>query len=275
MIRSLIVLIIFISFHSLTYALTIVSWNIRDFGQSRTDQEIRAIAQVIRHADIVAIQEVVAIHPGGAQAVARLANQLNSMGANWDYRISDPTHSTSSHKSERYAFLWKTAKVSITGGGPRLLTELSSTVEREPYLIQFKVNAKVLTVLNYHACTHTADFPERSEILAISRWLTTNHQDNIVWAGDMNLEIDDIAFEPILKNGFKNVLNGEKTSLRMSCKDGDYLSSAEDNILHKFNDFSFRNFKVLDFIQGRDCELVSELRNNYSDHLAVEVRILE
>ena len=254
-------------------ALTIVSWNIRDFGQSRSDLEIRAIAQVIKHADIVAIQEVVAIHPGGAQAVARLAEQLNRMGTEWDYRISDPTHSTSGHISERYAYLWKTSKVTLTGGRPRLLSELSAYVEREPYMIQFRINAKILTVMNYHACTHTANFPERSEILAISKWLISNHLENIIWAGDMNLAIDDAAFRPILKHGFTNVLNGEKTSLKKSCNDGDYLSSAEDNILYFLNDFMLSDFGVLDFVAGGPCDAVEKKRVSYSDHLGVKIII--
>jgi len=253
--------------------ITFISWNIKDFGQSRDDNEIRAIAQLIRHADIVAIQEVVAIHPGGAQAVGRLVDQLDRMGAQWDSRISDPTHRSSSHKSERYAFLWKTSKITITGGGARLLTELSQSVEREPYLIQFKVNTKVLTILNYHACTHTPDFPEREEIKAISSWLMENEHDNVIWAGDMNLEIDDIAFRSIIRYGFRNVLNGEKTSLKMSCKDGDYLSRSEDNILHKMNDHSVQDIRVIDFIKGDDCNMVSTLKDSHSDHLALEVKI--
>lgn len=259
--------------HQALANLTIVSWNIQNFGKSRNDEEINAIAQHIRHADVIAIQEVVAKDPGGAQAVARLADRLNRMGANWDYRISDPTHSSSSHKSERYAFVWKTAKVSITGGGPRLLTELSSTVEREPYMIQFKVNAKVLTILNYHACTHTKDFPERYEIISISDWLIDKNYDNVIWAGDMNLEIDDIAFRPILRNGFTNVLNGEMTSLKRSCENGNYLCSAEDNILYKMKDFKLTSKKVLDFISDGPCSEVEWKWISYSDHLAVEVEV--
>ena len=269
----LIFLLHLLSFHSSQAEITFISWNIKDFGQSRDDNEIRAIAQLIRHADIVAIQEVVAKHPGGAQAVARLEAQLDKMGAEWDSRISDPTHSTSSHKSERYAFLWKTSRIQVTGGGPRLISELSQSVEREPYMIQFKVNTKVLTVLNYHACTHTNDFPEREEIKAISSWLMENNKNNVVWAGDMNLEIDDIAFRPIIRYGFRNVLNGEKTSLKMSCKDRDYLSRSEDNILYKMNDHSVDDIRVIDFIKGEDCNLVSILRDSHSDHLPVEVFI--
>ncbi len=48
-------------------SISIISWNLKDFGQSRDDEEIMMIAEVIRDADIVAIQEVVAKHHGGAQ----------------------------------------------------------------------------------------------------------------------------------------------------------------------------------------------------------------
>lgn len=249
----------------------LVSWNIKDFGKSRNDQEITAIAQHIRHADILAIQEVVAKDPGGAQAVARLADQLNRMGAKWDYRVSDKTQSTSSQKSERYAFLWKTSKLTVTSGGPRLLSELTSYVEREPYFIQFKSNNKILTIINYHACTHKDDYPERKEINDISQWLIDKSYDNVIWAGDMNLEIDDIAFRPILQHGFKNVLNGEKTSLKKSCKNGNYLSRSEDNILYKMKDFKQKSAKVLDFIYDGPCDEVEWKWISYSDHLALEV----
>lgn len=264
--------LLFLVFSLLANAeIIIVSWNIKDFGKSRTDEEITAIAQHIRHADVLAIQEVVAKDPGGAKAVARLADQLNRMGSKWDYSISAPTQSTSSQKSERYAFLWKTSKLTVTGGGPRLLSELTSNVEREPYFIKLKHNNIVFEIVNYHACTHKETFPERGEIMAISEWLIKNKSKNVIWAGDMNLEIDDIAFRPILQHGFRNVLNGEKTSLKRRCDNGNYLSRSEDNVLHMLSDISVRSSRVLDFVVGEDCNLVSVLRDSYSDHLAVEV----
>jgi endonuclease/exonuclease/phosphatase family metal-dependent hydrolase len=259
--------------HLIVANISIVSWNIKDFGQSRNDAEITAIAQHIRHADVLAIQEVVAIHPGGAKAVARLADQLNRMGAKWDYMVSEPTQSTSSHRSERYAFLWKTSKLTVTGGGSRLLSELSPNVEREPYFIQFKSQNKVLTVINYHACTHKPDYPERGEINAISRWLMNKNYDNVIWAGDMNLNRKDIAFQNIIADGYTSVLDDEKTSLKMTCDDGDYLSKGEDNVLHKLSNLRFISCRVLDFMDGRDCNLVSEMRDSYSDHLPVEVEL--
>ncbi len=266
-------LYLFIILHYHVYAITIISWNIRDFGHTKDDQDIKNIANLIRNADIVAIQEVVGKHPGGAKAVARLADQLNRMGSKWDYVISDPTNSTSPQKSERYAYLWKTANIQITGGGPRLLTELAQSVEREPFLIQFKVKGTILNILNYHACTHTDEFPERSEILRISEWLLTQNLSNIIWAGDMNLEIRDVAFKGILKNGFSNVFNGQKTTIKRSCVDGNYLSRAEDNILYSLTDFKFSSSRIIDFVEGGDCNDVSWKWMKFSDHLGLEMEI--
>ncbi len=263
-----------LAFQTTSFGITLISWNIRDFGKSRDDNEIQAIAKVIAHGDIVAIQEVVAKDPGGAQAVARLVDQLNRMGAKWDYSISDPTNSRSSNISERYAFLWKTSKLSVTGGGPRLLCELSTSVEREPYFIQLKYKDIVIDIINYHACTHTSNFPERDEITTISSWLLKNKSNNILFAGDMNLEIDDIAFNTLRRYGYRNVLNGESTSLKKKCNNGEYLCRSEDNVLFNLRDFNLNSFKVIDFIQKEYCNDVEWKWVSYSDHLPVEVKLI-
>lgn len=149
--------------------LLLISWNLRDFGQSRDAAEMELIANELRDADIVAIQEVVAKHPGGAQAVARLADQLNRMGSKWDYRISDPTQSSSPYK--------------------------------------------------------------------------------------------------------RSVLHGEKTSLRTTCKNGNYLSRAEDNILYNFSTLDFENGRILDFIRNGNYNEVNWKRTSLSDHLGVWLKV--
>jgi hypothetical protein len=67
----------------------LISWNIANFGQSKSDKTIHYIANYLRDYDIIAVQEVVAGY-GGVQAVARLADELNRTGTKWDYTISDP-----------------------------------------------------------------------------------------------------------------------------------------------------------------------------------------
>ena len=76
-------LIIFLLCASTTIAqnkeLTIVSWNIQYFGKTKNAEEIEKIAKIVKHADIIAIQEVVSSY-GGRQAVARLTEALNAKG---------------------------------------------------------------------------------------------------------------------------------------------------------------------------------------------------
>lgn len=259
----------FVSFQLSAQSIELISWNIRDFGQSRDDQELKAIAQLLRDADIIAIQEVVAKHPGGAQAVARLADELNRMGSKWDYRVSDPTASSSPHKSERYAFLWKTSKVRMEGR-PRLISELATLVEREPYLAHFTVKGVPLHVLNFHSCSHAADYPQRFEIAAIAQWLAQSATQNMLFAGDMNLAESDFAFDGLYDQSFVAALPPTvKTTLKMSCVNGNYLAGGEDNIFHQFRSFTLTGNGVLDFVTDEGCHLVKDLRTIYSDHLPV------
>jgi hypothetical protein len=68
-------------------------------------------------------------------------------------------------------------------------------------------------------------------------------------------------------------LHGEKTSLKKTCVDGNYLSRAEDNVLYKLTSLKYSDYSVLDFISKGDCEEVSWKRHSYSDHLGVVVRV--
>ena len=88
---------------SIAQDITFVSWNLRDFGQSRDDSEINLIAKELRHADIVAIQEVVAKHPGGAQAVARLLDKFNCNRTVCDFVKGNPIGVESPFKNGHYA----------------------------------------------------------------------------------------------------------------------------------------------------------------------------
>ena len=89
----------------------------------------------------------------------------------------------------------------------------------------------------------------------------------------MNLVITDSAFEEILSSGYKSALNGEKTSLKTKCKNGEYLSRAEDNIIYQLETLDYKTSNILDFVSKGDCRDVSWKRNSYSDHLGVEVNV--
>jgi endonuclease/exonuclease/phosphatase family metal-dependent hydrolase len=252
---------------------TVISWNIRDFGQSRNDEEIDRIASLIRHADIVAIQEVVAGHPGGAQAVGKLAEALKRLGNDWDYRISDPTRSPNPHVRERYAFLWKPDRV-ILRGRPYLMTEVDPEVHREPYIGIFQAVNGSLTILNYHSRTHEDEREvEMEEIAAITQQLKQFEPSDILWLGDFNLSQQHPAFLAVKKLGYRPLFSEQKTTLKTTCKDGNYLSSEEDNIFYKPHQLKVLSTDVVDFMRNKDCHTLAEWRKIYSDHLPLEVRL--
>src|SRR5690606_31627175 len=135
----------------------------------------------------VALQEVVAKDPAGAQAVAKIADELNRMGAKWDYRISDPTKSPSSNISERYAFLWKTSKVSLIHRA-YLDRELEDIINREPYIAAFKIKGQPepFYVINFHSRKY--DERPEEEIIHFLDYPTRLKSNRIIIAGDFNLD---------------------------------------------------------------------------------------
>jgi len=131
---------------------TLVSWNMENFGKSKSSYCIAFMANTLKEFDIVAVVEVVA-GPGGAQAVAKLTDELNRKGSKWDYSISDPTFS-SAFKTERYAFIWKTSKVKLKGK-PWLEQKYKLEIEREPYFATFEIDGKTITIGAFHTITKT------------------------------------------------------------------------------------------------------------------------
>ncbi|MBK7696391.1 MAG: endonuclease/exonuclease/phosphatase family protein [Saprospiraceae bacterium] len=255
-----------------TQSFNFISWNIKDFGQSRSDQEIHDIAHLLRNADLIAIQEVVAKHPGGAQAVARLTEELRRMGAEWDYRVSDPTKSPSPYISERYAYIWKPSKVKLIGR-PRLLNEVDDLVHREPYVAKFRVGVHEFFLLNYHSRTHDVKESEEIEVKAISDWVIAQGlENNFIWAGDFNLRETHPAFLKILTSGFEALVQGQPTTLKSACRNGEYHSLAEDNVYIISKALKCESVNVIDFIGPENCEDVRWKRNSISDHLPICIK---
>lgn len=245
-------------------AVKLISWNIRDFGGSKDDYEIQQIAQIIRDYDIVAIQEVVAKDPKGAQAVARLADALNRMGSKWDYRVSDPTQSPSVYKSERYAFLWKTARVKLLNA-PYLDSKLAMVCDREPYIALFKANNMTTPfyLVNFHSRRYN-DQPEE-EIKHFIEYPERLQSNRVIIAGDFNLDENHEVWENFYAQGFKNAVAATKTTLKMKCKFGTYRNHAIDNI-YATAGISYAQTGSVDIVG--DCNQLKKARS-LSDHLPI------
>lgn len=262
--KYLLLLIVFISFSSYSQTLSVCSWNIRDFGNSKSEAEIAFIATTIQSFDIIAIQEVVA-GQGGARAVARLADQLNRTGNKWDYSISNVT-SSSAYKAERYAFIWKTSNV-MKVGEAWLEQKYGLLIDREPYYCRFKIADKTVTLVNFHAITKSRQ-PE-TEIKYFKFLPGIYPKDNLIFCGDFNVPQSHTVFIPLRKMGYASALVNQKTSLKQQCVAEECLASEFDNFY-----FNARKVKVIKAGIVRFYQSFPDLKQarSISDHVPIYVQ---
>jgi len=259
-------LLIFLITASLQAQVKLLSWNLENFGKSKTDSTLNYIANTIKEHDVIAIQEVVA-GSGGAQAVAKLADELNRKGFKWDYTISDPTTS-SAYKTERYAFLWKTSRVKKIGKA-WLEQKYNQEIDREPYYCTFEYNNKQFTIANFHAITKSKQ-PE-SEIKFFKFFPQEYPNLNLVFVGDFNCPQSHTVFNPLRKMGYLSAFENQKTSLKQKCKNNNCLASEFDNFWYNTSKITISKSEVLHFYNS--FKTLKEARR-ISDHIPITIEII-
>ncbi|WP_353084823.1 endonuclease/exonuclease/phosphatase family protein [Flavobacterium sp.] len=241
---------------------SICSWNIMNFGKSKSDSELDFIAKTINKYDVIAIQEVVA-GKGGAQAVARLVNILENKGFHWDYSISDPTTSANRSSIERYAFIWKTSKVKKIGRS-WLDANYANEIDREPYLSTFDYQGKQFTIVTFHAVPKKKN-PE-SEIKYFKLFPGLYPNLNLIFMGDFNCPQSNEVFIPLKKIGYKSSLVNQKTSLRQKCIQNDCLASEYDNMFFNPKKMNATQSGIITFYSSFNS--IKEARK-ISDHVPI------
>ncbi len=263
--RIKITICIFFFITVLNAQIKMLSWNLENFGKSKSDVALLYIANTVKDYDVVAIQEVVA-GEGGAQAVARLADELNRKGSMWDYTISNPT-TGSPNKSERYAYLWKTARVSLIGKA-WLEKRYQLEMDREPFLAKFSFEGKEVTLVTFHAITK-AKKPE-NELRYFKDMIVEYPTLNLVFMGDFNCPQSNTVFKLIRTMGYESAFRGQKTSLKRECKKGECLASEFDNIWYKKGIVSIKNSKSIPFFTSfKDLKSARTV----SDHIPVTTEL--
>ena len=259
--RNLLILI-FLLFGEIVFAqVRISSWNLQNFGKTKSEFEIHFVADILNEYDVVALQEIVAGH-GGIQAVARLADALKSRGSKWNYAVSDPTLSTP-YATERYAYLWKPGRVKKMGKG-WLDQHFKNKIDREPFMLDFCYENKPFTLVNYHAIPKKKQ-PETE--IKYFKYLPNLYPDkNLVFLGDFNVPQSHTVFNPLRKNGYLPILVNQKTTMKMECRGEECLASEYDNIFYNSADFKLLDFGVvLIYKSFPDMKAVRRI----SDHIPV------
>ena len=242
-------------------SVSLCSWNLKDLGKRKSVEEIRFIAQTVKNYDVIAIQEVVA-GLGGAQAVARLADELNRTGNQWDYTISDPTSGTR-YERERYAFIWKTKKL-LKIGNAWLAQNYEVVISREPFLIRFKLGNSHFTLVNFHAVPK-AKQPE-TEIKYFKFLPDLYPKDQLIFCGDFNISATHSVFNPLKALGYQASLTAQKTTLKQKSMGNNSLASAYDHIFYRKKAIEKIESGIIPFYQK--FKTLKEARL-ISDHLPI------
>lgn len=244
-----------------TGTVNLISWNLFNFGKSKSPENIAFIAETLRDADVVAVQEV-STGLAGAKAVAALSDELNRKGAKWDYVVSD---ATTGEGTERYAFLWKTHRLKLKGK-PFLIPELSSKIDREPFLARFESAGKTFSVVSFHAIP-TSKKPQ-TETSKLDDVVAAYPNDNLIFVGDFNLSESHEGFDDLKNAGFQPSLTRTKTSLKMKKSNGEHLANEYDNLFFHPQKIKMVQAEAIDFsLKFNSLDKARDI----SDHLPVEL----
>jgi len=239
----------------------ILSWNLENFGKSKSEAAISLIANTVRDYDVIAIQEVVASYKG-AQAVDKLADELNRKGAQWDYVISDKT-SSSAYKTERYAFIWKKSKLKKVGEA-WLEKKYHLEIDREPFFCTFQNGETIFTLATYHAITKSKQ-PETE--IKYFKFLPEEYPTlNLIFLGDFNCPQSHSVFNPLKKMGYLPILTSQKTSLKKKCTNGMCLASEFDNMFYKVSKIKLNKAGITSFYKNYES---LEAARTVSDHIPI------
>lgn len=242
-------------------SLKVVTWNLYNMGVSKSNKEIEFVAKLLQHYDVLAIQEV-STKVSGPRAIVQLKDELSRKGHSWDYIVSDPT---TGEGAERYAFLWKTDRVKLSGRA-WLAKPLEDEINREPFMARFAAGDKSILIANFHAVPSSKNPGKEVELL--DQLDRSYNKDNLVVLGDFNLAEKSEYFNNLKNRGFSPVLRGQKTSLKRSCPAGkdEYLAQEYDNIFYEVEDLSSSKSGIIDFV--KTCQNLDRVRD-ISDHLPV------
>ena len=110
--------------------ITIASFNIRIYSNnSRDDEELNYIADVLQKYDLIAIQEL-----RDEEVLQRTVDILKTKGKEYGYEISEPV---GKGVKERYAFLYRKDKINTISQG-KIYPEQNDEFIREPFYATFK-----------------------------------------------------------------------------------------------------------------------------------------
>lgn len=223
-------------------SLILGTWNIRNFDDDRFNygprmtESLYYIAEILSRFDIVAVQEI-------CEDLAPLDRLMGLLGRQYDYIMTDVTHSGLGGNKERLGFIYDRKKVNFKGVAGEIVlpdkmliggsADKKRQFSRTPFGVEFQSGwFKFLfsTVHIYYgkASKTSPEYARRvNEIEAVAKYLAKEAKasdSNQILVGDFNiLKRGSAGFNALTKNGFTMVQN-RKGSNRDRTKFYDQIS---------------------------------------------------
>ncbi len=146
----------------------IASYNIQVFGASKLEKSwvVDILAQIVRHFDIVAIQEV---RSKEDRVLPDFVAAINADGSRYDFVIGPRLGRTTS--TEQYAFVYDTNRIEVDRSSVGSMSDPADVLHREPMVARFRTR------------TNSAGIP-------FSFWLVNIHTDPDEVASEINVLAD-------------------------------------------------------------------------------------
>lgn len=202
--------------------LTIASFNIQVFGQSKADnpQVMETLAAIIRRFDLTAIQEIRSIRQ---DVIPRLIDRINSAGVNYAFEIGPRLGRTSS--KEQYAFIYNANRVELVADSIYTPLDPGDRLHREPLVARFRARgpperqAFTFTLVNVHTDPDEVDpHDPGSEINALADFyigarMNGWQEDDVILLGDLNADTYNLGELGQLQN-IRAAIAGRPTNTR-------------------------------------------------------------
>jgi len=174
--------------------LTICTFNIRIFSnKSRTDEDLRYIAGILKKYDLVAIEEL-----RDETVLRRTVAELKVQGFDYAYEASPPVgHGV----KERYAFLYRPDKVTVIKHG-KIYPDANNEFIRPPYYAYFKSGKFDFILVANHILFGNSLSTRRLELKALSKaYSYIQNEDpkekDVIVVGDFNCPPTDEGWSDI------------------------------------------------------------------------------
>lgn len=247
--------------------ISICSWNVQNFGKSKTPDQLSLMANILKEFDIIALQEI-NTSPDGAQKLVELVSLLNQKSAfKWYYNISNPTTSAIVHEKERYAYIWKQTKT-INAQKGYLDTQWQQQIVREPFIKQFTYKEKSFVLINYHAVPKKKN---PSQEIALFKQYPQRFTQPFIILGDFNIISTDQVWQPLIKQNYTLALINKKTTLRQQCINNDCLANGFDNFVYSKNNIKVLKAGTIPFYKEYKLDMAKARK--LSDHLPIFIEI--